>query len=51
MGKKFGVSFSWKRASGISGLKNKISRQTGFPMTKTGFNNKLGRSIMNFFLK
>jgi hypothetical protein len=26
MGKKFGISFSWKRAVGISGLKNKISR-------------------------
>ena len=49
MGKKFGVSFSFSRAIGLSGLKNKISRQTGIPMTKIGFNNKIGRNIVNYF--
>ena len=30
-----GVSFSWKRALGITRLKQKVSRQTGIPMTKS----------------
>jgi len=51
MGKKFGLSFSWKRALGISGLKNSVARKTGIPFTKIGFNNKIGRSIVNYFLK
>jgi hypothetical protein len=45
MGKKFGISFSWKRAVGISGLKNKISRKTGIPLTKSGRQRKLGRMM------
>lgn len=36
MGKKFGISFSWNRALGISGMKNKISRKIGIPLTKSG---------------
>lgn len=51
MGKKFGFSWSWKRATGLSGLKTKISMKTGVPMTKYGFNHKVGRVVMNFFLK
>jgi hypothetical protein len=51
MGKKLGISFSWKRALGISGLKNKISRKTGIPTTKNGFNHKLGKALINFFFK
>ena len=45
MGKKFGISFSWKRAVGISGLKNRISRKTGIPLTKSGRQRKLGRMM------
>ncbi|MGD0279695.1 MAG: hypothetical protein ABSC11_10355 [Smithella sp.] len=45
MGKKFGISFSWKRAVGISGLKNKISRKIGVPLTKQGRQRKLGRMM------
>lgn len=44
MGKKFGFSFSWKRASGISGVKNRISRKTGIPLTKSGRQRKVGRA-------
>ncbi|MCR5223588.1 MAG: hypothetical protein K6C11_00335 [Bacilli bacterium] len=40
-----GLSFSWKRALGISGLKNKISRKTGIPLTKQGRRNKVGRIL------
>lgn len=43
MGKKYGFSFSWKRATGISGLKGKISRATGVPLTRSGRQRKIGR--------
>ena len=45
MGKKFGISFSWKRAVGISGLKNKISRKIKIPLTSQGRQRKLGRMM------
>ncbi len=35
--------FSWKRLSGISGAKSKVSRKTGIPFTKSGRNQKIGR--------
>ena len=38
-----GLSFSWKRALGISGMKQKISRKTGIPLTKSGRQKKIGR--------
>ena len=41
--KKYGFSFSWKRATGISGLKGKISRKTRIPLTKSGRERKIGR--------
>lgn len=44
-GKKYGFSFSWKRAVGISGLKNRISRKTGIPLTRQGRQRKLGRMM------
>lgn len=43
MGRKFGLSFSWKRATGISGAKHKISRKTGIPLTRSGRRRKVGR--------
>ena len=45
MGRKFGISFSWKRAVGISGMKNSISRKTGIPLTKSGRQRKVGRVL------
>ncbi len=45
MGKKFGISFSWKRAVGISGLKNKVSRKIKIPLTSQGRQRKLGRMM------
>lgn len=45
MGQKIkipGLSFSWKRALGISRLKAKVARKTGIPTTKDGMNRKLG---------
>lgn len=52
---KYGFSFSWKRALGISSARQKIARQTGIPTTKSGLERKIGRllinSIMNIFLR
>lgn len=53
MGQKIkisGLSFSWKRALGISGLKSKVARKTGIPTTKDGMNRKLGRLLLKTLL-
>ena len=41
--RKYGVSFSWKRASGLSGLKQRISRKTGIPLCHPALARKIGR--------
>ena len=41
-----GVSFSWKRAVGITEVKRKISKKTGIPMTKAGIERKIGNAII-----
>lgn len=40
-----GLSFSWKRALGITSLKRKIAKATGIPTTKQGRRNKLGKML------
>ena len=40
-----GLSFSLKRAIGISGLKTKIARKTRIPTTRGGLERKIGRLI------
>lgn len=40
-----GLSFSWKRALGITKAKRKISKVTGIPTTKSGRRNKIGRIL------
>ena len=37
--------FSWKRAVGITRAKNKISRATGIPLTKSGRQRKIGKMV------
>lgn len=37
-----GLSFSWKRATGLSAAKGKLSRQLGVPLTKLGRQRKAG---------
>ena len=51
MGKKYGVSFSWKRLLGISGLKGKVAKKTGIPLTKSGIERKIGRTILDILFK
>lgn len=41
-----GLSFSWKRALGITQAKKKIARQTGIPTTKSGIERKIGKMIL-----
>lgn len=38
-----GLSFSWKKALGITKAKRKISKATGVPLTKSGRRNKIGK--------
>ena len=38
-----GLSFSWKRALGVTSAKRKIARYTGIPITKNGIRAKAGR--------
>jgi hypothetical protein len=49
MGKKFGFSFSAKRALGISAAKGKVSRAIGIPLTRSGRERKYGRNMLGFF--
>lgn len=44
MGRKFGFSFSWKRALGVSAAKGRIARATGIPLTRSGRQRKVGRA-------
>ena len=47
MGRKFGVSFSWRRAVGLSALKGRISRFIGVPLTRSGLERKVGRMFLH----
>ncbi len=38
-----GLSFSWKRALGVSSAKRKIAKATGIPTTKSGRQKKVGK--------
>ena len=41
-----GLSFSWKRALGVTQAKQKIARETGIPTSKAGAERKLGSMIL-----
>lgn len=41
-----GLSFSLKRALGISALKQKVARKTGLPLTMQGLERKIGGKIV-----
>ena len=45
-----GLSFSWKRALGISQTMQRIARKTGIPTTKAGAERKIGNVIMKALL-
>jgi hypothetical protein len=37
--------FSWKRATGVTRAKTRVSRVTGVPWTKSGRQRKVGRAV------
>jgi hypothetical protein len=40
-----GISFSWKRALGITTAKRRAAKKTGIPLSRTGRRSKLGRLL------
>lgn len=44
--RKFGFSFSWRRAIGLSAAKARLARQIGVPLTRAGQERRLGQAIM-----
>jgi len=40
-----GLSFSWKRATGLSSAKAKLSRELGVPLTRSGRQRKAGKAM------
>jgi hypothetical protein len=38
-----GLTFSWKRALGVTAAKGKVSRATGIPLSRQGRRSKLGK--------
>ncbi|MBD5311141.1 MAG: hypothetical protein K2J24_02250 [Muribaculaceae bacterium] len=45
-----GLSFSWKRALGVTQAKQQIARKTGIPTSKAGLERKIGRTIIKSIL-
>lgn len=37
--------FSWKRATGVTRAKSRISRATGIPLTRSGRQRKVGKLV------
>lgn len=42
-----GVSFSWKRALGVSQVKREIAKATGIPTTRSGLERKIGKAVID----
>ena len=45
-----GLSFSWKRAIGVTAVKQKIARAIGVPTTRQGLERKVGALIIGAIL-
>lgn len=43
-----GLSFSWRRALGITQAKQQFARKTGIPTSKSGVERKIGSVILKF---
>ena len=46
----YGFSFSWRRATGLSAAKGRLSRAIGVPLTRSGRQRKLGRAAGGTFM-
>jgi len=40
-----GLSFSWKRALGVTRARQRLARKTGIPTTRSGWQRKAGRMM------
>ena len=45
-----GLTFSLKRAVGVTKVKQKIARTTGVPTSRQGLERKIGRMVINALL-
>jgi len=45
--KKHGFSISWKRALGVTAVKQRFARQTGLPTSMHSIEHKVGPSVLN----
>lgn len=45
-----GLSFSWKRAVGVTQVKQQLARKTGIPTSKAGLERKIGKAIIKGLL-
>ena len=41
-----GLSFSLKRAVGVTAIKQKVAKATGIPLTKQGLERKVGGAVL-----
>ena len=41
-----GLTFSWKRALGVTKAKQQIAKATGIPMSKQGIERKVGKMVI-----
>jgi len=41
-----GLTFSWRRALGVTTARRRIARATGIPTTRGGLYRKIGRTIV-----
>ena len=48
--KKHSFSFSWKRALGVTAVKQRFARQTGIPTSMNRIEQKVGRSVLNMII-
>ena len=46
-----GLSFSLKRAVGVTKVKNKIAKTTGIPTTRQGLQRKIGGAVLKSISK
>ena len=45
-----GLSFSWKRALGVTQAKQQFARKTGIPTSKAGLERKIGKMVVKTLL-
>lgn len=46
-----GLSFSWKRAIGITNLRRWVAKETHIPTTMSGIERKIGKALIDTLFK